>query len=74
VIELDQGGTDQPRENPVQTESPEVRRAHAAFDGPSKAVTSGRATLWAIARERFWDPTLYVRGLCATAIPSAIPI
>ncbi|NKX47780.1 LysM peptidoglycan-binding domain-containing protein [Rhodobacteraceae bacterium R_SAG8] len=64
VDELDQGGDVISRvETPFKRESPEVlARATADNDGPIKAVTVQEgATLWAIARERYGDPTLYVR-------------
>lgn len=50
-------------ETPFKRESPEVlARATQGHDGPIKAVTVQEgATLWAIARERYGDPTLYVR-------------
>lgn len=50
-------------ETPFKRESPEVlARATANYDGPIKAITVQEgATLWAIARDRYGDPTLYVR-------------
>ncbi|WP_132996816.1 Ig-like domain-containing protein [Sulfitobacter sp. TCYB15] len=68
VDELDQGGDVISRvETPFKRESPEVlARATADNDGPIKAVTVQEgATLWAIARERYGDPTLYVRVFAA---------
>jgi len=68
VDELDQGGDVISRvETPFKRESPEVlARATAGIDGPIKAVTVQEgATLWAIARERYGDPTLYVRVFAA---------
>ena len=68
VDELDQGGDVISRvETPFKRESPEVlARATAGNDGPIKAVTVQEgATLWAIARERYGDPTLYVRVFAA---------
>ena len=69
VDELDQGGDVISRvETPFKRESPEVlARATADKDGPIKAVTVQEgATLWAIARERYGDPTLYVRVFAAS--------
>ena len=68
VDELDQGGDVISRvETPFKRESPEVlARATADNDGPIRAVTVQEgATLWAIARERYGDPTLYVRVFAA---------
>jgi len=68
VDELDHGGDVISRvETPFKRESPEVlARATADNDGPIKAVTVQEgATLWAIARERYGDPTLYVRVFAA---------
>ena len=68
VDELDQGGDVISRvETPFKRESPEVlARATADNEGPIKAVTVQEgATLWAIARERYGDPTLYVRVFAA---------
>ncbi len=68
VDELDQGGDVISRvETPFKRESPEVlARATEDNDGPIKAVTVQEgATLWAIARERYGDPTLYVRVFAA---------
>ena len=64
VDELNQTGEVISRvETPFKRESPEVlARATANYDGPIKAVTVQEgATLWAIARDRYGDPTLYVR-------------
>ena len=50
-------------ETPFKRESAEtLASATANYDGPIKAVTVQEgATLWAIARDRYGDPTLYVR-------------
>lgn len=50
-------------ETPFKRESAEtLARATANYDGPIKAVTVQEgATLWAIARERYGDPMLYLR-------------
>ncbi|MBQ0803412.1 MAG: LysM peptidoglycan-binding domain-containing protein [Sulfitobacter sp.] len=64
VDELDQGGQVISRvETPFKRESAEtLARATANYDGPIKEVTVQEgATLWAIARERYGDPTLYLR-------------
>ena len=64
VDELNQTGEVISRvETPFKRESSEVlARATANYDGPIKAVTVQEgATLWAIARDRYGDPTLYVR-------------
>lgn len=64
VDELDKEGAVISRvETPFKRESPEnLARAIANYDGPIHAVTVQEgATLWAIARERYGDPMLYVR-------------
>jgi nucleoid-associated protein YgaU len=64
VDELDQDGEVISRvETPFKRESAEtLARATANYDGPIKEVTVQEgATLWAIARERYGDPTLYLR-------------
>ena len=64
VDELNEGGKVISRvETPFKRESAEtLARATANYDGPIKAVTVQEgATLWAIARERYGDPTLYLR-------------
>lgn len=64
VDELDQDGDVISRvETPFKRESAEtLARATANYDGPIKEVTVQEgATLWAIARERYGDPTLYLR-------------
>ncbi|SFS43701.1 Nucleoid-associated protein YgaU, contains BON and LysM domains [Sulfitobacter marinus] len=64
VDELDQdGGVISRVETPFKRESAEtLARATANYDGPIKEVTVQEgATLWAIARERYGDPTLYLR-------------
>ncbi len=64
VDELDADGRVISRaETPFQRESAEnLARATENFSGPIKAVTVQKgATLWAIARERYGDPMLYVR-------------
>jgi nucleoid-associated protein YgaU len=64
VDELNQDGDVISRvETPFKRESAEtLARATANYDGPIKEVTVQEgATLWAIARERYGDPTLYLR-------------
>lgn len=64
VDELNQGGEVISRiETPFKRETPEaLARATATLDGPISAVTVQEgATLWAIARDRYGDPLLYVR-------------
>ncbi len=64
VDELNEAGKVISRvETPFKRESAEtLARATANYDGPIKAVTVQEgATLWAIARERYGDPTLYLR-------------
>ncbi len=64
VDELNQAGEVISRvETPFKRESPEaLARATENYDGPIKEVTVQEgATLWAIARERYGDPTLYLR-------------
>jgi len=64
VDEIDaQGGVSSRVETPFKRESvTALAQAAAASDGPVKSITvQTGATLWAIARERYGDGTLYVR-------------
>jgi len=64
VDELNEAGNVISRvETPFKRESPDVlARATENYDGPISAVTVQEgATLWAIARERYGDPMLYLR-------------
>jgi nucleoid-associated protein YgaU len=55
-------------ETPFKRESVEVLAQAAKTDGPVKSVTvQAGATLWAIARERYGDGTLYLRVVEANA-------
>lgn len=55
-------------ETPFKRESAEVLAQAAATDGPIKSITvQAGATLWAIARERYGDGTLYLRVVEANA-------
>lgn len=64
VDEVSPAGTVSSRvETPFKRESPQVlAQASANEDGPIKSITvQTGATLWAIARDRYGDGTLYVR-------------
>jgi nucleoid-associated protein YgaU len=70
VDEVDEGGTVTSRvETPFKREAPEVLAAAAGTeDAPAKAITVQKgATLWAIARDRYGDGTLFVRVFEANA-------
>jgi len=56
-------------ETPFKRESPEVLAASGGTtDAPAKAITvQTGATLWAIARDRYGDGTLFVRVFEANA-------
>ena len=70
VDEVDAGGAVTSRvETPFKRESPEVLAASGGTtDAPAKAITvQTGATLWAIARDRYGDGTLFVRVFEANA-------
>lgn len=70
VDEVSSGGAVSSRvETPFKRESAAVlEQAAAGSDGPIKAITvQAGATLWAIARERYGDGTLYLRVVEANA-------
>lgn len=64
-----QGAVSSRVETPFKRESAAVlEQAAASSDGPIKAITvQAGATLWAIARERYGDGTLYLRVVEANA-------
>ena len=70
VDEVDEAGAITSRvETPFKRESPEVlAQARGTDDAPAKAITvQTGATLWAIARDRYGDGTLFVRVFEANA-------
>ena len=63
-----QGAVSSRVETPFKRESAEVLAQAAGNDGPIKSITvQTGATLWAIARERYGDGTLYLRVVEANA-------
>jgi nucleoid-associated protein YgaU len=69
VDEVTAAGTVSSRvETPFKREAPAVLAAASAGEGPLKAITvQAGATLWAIARDRYGDGTLYLRVFEANA-------
>lgn len=69
VDEVDTAGVVSSRvETPFKRESAEALAQAAATDGPVKSITvQTGATLWAIARDRYGDGTLYLRVFEANA-------
>jgi nucleoid-associated protein YgaU len=69
VDEVTAAGTVSSRvETPFKREAPAVLAAASTGEGPLKAITvQAGATLWAIARDRYGDGTLYLRVFEANA-------